>query len=166
MKSPECLYLENEKLMMSVAWRFVDSSGIPFDDILSEFKIIFFDVYQNYKPEKGKFSTVLHTSIYNRGLNLLLRQTALKRKNEVRLDSDSIPETVQTYNQEDRYSLIKKITQNKVEVVRVIGGLLFSKPHVNGYPIITKESLKIKLEIMGFSPREIKNGFKIIRSLY
>lgn len=162
----EEIYLRYEKLIMKMAWKFVNSTGYDFEDIFSIFKVRFCMAYEKFNPEKGKFSTLLYTELHNMGVDLIIKNQALKRINEVRLGPDDIPEQIQNYTHEDQILLLEQIIGHEEEVVRVIGGIIFSHKFSPKSKKTPKKYIQDKLKTLSFKNKEIRNGIKIIKTLY
>lgn len=158
------MYKKHEKLIMKMAWKYLFQTRLEYDDLCSEFKMVFCEVYRSYDHNRGAFSTILSSSIHNRATNLIIKNTALKRRNEVKLDNDLIPEQSVDF-EEYSYSLREELGKNEEEVVRVAAGIVFNIPYTPKQGLSPKKWLRNMLKKFGFDDQVITSGFCIIKGM-
>jgi len=157
------MYKKYEKLIMKSAWKYLFQTGLEYEDLYSEFKMVFCQVYHNYDPNKGGFSTILVTSIKNHATNLIIKNMALKRKNEVKLDPDVLPEVISA-DEEYGYCLKDELLKNENETVRISAAIIFNITYDQKYGS-PKKWLRGLLKRLGFDNQEITLGFDIIKGM-
>ena len=158
------MYRKHEKLIMKMAWKYLFQTGLEYDDLCSEFKLVFCRVYRGYDINKGSFSTILTTSMVNHATNLIIKNTALKRKNEMDLDDDIIPH--QIYDEDETgYCLKDELSKNENEIVRIISGIIFNIKYDTKYGMSPKKWLRDMLRKLGFENKEITAGFITIKGI-
>lgn len=59
----EDLFKKHERLIHKRAWDFYHSTGVPYEELLSEGYLCFCMTARKYRPEKGAFSTFLWTCL-------------------------------------------------------------------------------------------------------
>ena len=71
----EQTYLDVEKLIKHIVWKFQRKYGGDFEELLGEANLLFILAYNDYDKEKAKFSTWLTFYITTRLQNKLLKET-------------------------------------------------------------------------------------------
>lgn len=62
---------DHQKQIFGIVHNFIRKFGGDFDELVAEANLMFMKAFNEFDPEKSKFSTYLHTVIYNRLLDLL-----------------------------------------------------------------------------------------------
>jgi RNA polymerase sigma factor (sigma-70 family) len=70
-----CVVTENDKLIKKIAWSFNKTTGIEFEELLSEAYLAFAEALQNHDPEKAKLSTWATIKIRNHLTNFIKKKT-------------------------------------------------------------------------------------------
>jgi len=155
------IYLQHERLMKKMADSASKNYGFDFDDLMSEFNVAFCEVINSFDNEKNtKFSTYLYIKVSSRLKNLLKAKDRLKRKSEVLVDSYLIetgPDPMDSILYYDSF------VNNENEVIRRIMDI------VAIYPIPKrrfKKWLQLRLELSGYTRREIVEAFQILKTLF
>lgn len=155
------LYNDHKKLIYSMAWKFSKSTGIPVDELVSEFNLYFCYSFDNYDPEKhAKFSSFFCGNCKRQVCSLLKDMKRNKRQNEVLVDV--IPETL-SHNPEDSIILYDNFINTKNPVVESIVSIVgtYSLPK-KGF----KKWLRGILHEFGHQSKEISETFRTLQSLY
>ena len=76
-------------LIVNTISKFKNTYGGDFDDYLGESSIVFMNVYREFNPKLGAFSTLLVRSLWNRFIDLIRREGDYKNHFRTVLDSYS-----------------------------------------------------------------------------
>lgn len=154
------IYLKHQKLIYKLAHQYMNKVNLDFDDILSEFHIIFCTCVQKYIPSKGNcFSTYLYCCCRNRIYSLIKINNDPKRNQKLIIEVESIDEL----GEEPDFIIFDNFINNKNPVIRSVMDILSTYKLPNK---AIKTWLKSILKTYGYNYTEILKAFRIIKTLY
>jgi DNA-directed RNA polymerase specialized sigma24 family protein len=80
-------YLEVEKLIFDTVHRFIRLYGGDFEEYVAESNVVYMKVYEAFDPERGAFSTLLVTSIWNRLIDVSYDRSEAMKVHGASLDA-------------------------------------------------------------------------------
>ncbi|HSH52440.1 MAG TPA: sigma factor [Bacteroidales bacterium] len=150
-------------LIRKVAWSFVKTTGLEFDELFSEASLAYVQAEAKYNPDKSQFSTFIYQSMKNH-----LCSYCKKEYQENHAEMPEEYEPVSHYASTENTVFFKESISNLSEEGRIICNMIFESPEEYlslNKPKIAKGYLKNKLREIGWTWEKIWNGFSEVKKV-
>ena len=164
------LYQKHERLILKLANTYTKATKMEFEDLRSEFNIIFCEAVRKYKPQKSCFSTFLVTCCRNHAMNII-RKNQLKRNtgiviNKLFIDEDEL--NIYEYLSDgidilEKFIVYDDLHNNENPIIKSITKIIstYKLPETG-----LKTWIKSLLLNKGYKHQEIANSLRILKTLY
>jgi len=150
---------EHQKLIYKIAWSYHATTGLPFEELLSDSYIGFMHACQTYTPEKGKFTTCAWDCINSHLKNILKRKK--QKADELSILRTTPPQSVDMNNPEELCIIRDSISKGLGEHAKTVAYTLFTLPDEQKPENRTR--LKNELRNNGMSWPKIWEGMRELR---
>jgi len=153
------LLKEHQKLIYKIAWSYHTTTGVSFEELLSDSYIGFMHACQTYAPEKGKFTTYTWVCINNHLKTILKRK---KQKTDELFILETTPyQSIDINNPEELCIIRDSIFKELGEHAKTVAYTLFTLPDEQKPENRTR--LKNELHNNGISWPKIWEGMRELR---
>ena len=172
MKSPVVItetYHSFERLIYDTVGRFVRRFGGDFEEYVAEANRVFMVAYNAHDAARGKFSTLLVNSIWNRLTNVSIAEARRRSRYNTTLDADEDGRTAAVaVDDQARFGLenwdISEFSDDAREIVDVVLNTPIDLKEIidekGGRPPAWRNSLQEYFSGMGWTHRRIADAFR------
>ena len=159
-----------EKLIYKLSWKFSRTTGIPFEDLVSEATVAWLSAAERFDPAKGAPSTYAYHVIHNHLASLAqvsLRETTIDDEEKMESTFSSIPSRRPSPHHELEFrQLVLSMSKEAQEVCSILfhAPEELSKLAKNDMPKSIRGALKGSLRSRGWSWPKIWKTFEEIKT--